>query len=122
GLTLSKNQAVHVQRSFDELAGPRSKRVLLQGWEQFHEPVDRIVSIGAFEHFGYDRYDSFFTMAYDALPPDGVMLLHTIVRASDEEVWGRKIPLTMRVVRFTKFMMEEIFPGGYLPKAADVEE
>ena len=50
----------------------------LQGWEEFDEPVDRIVSIGAFEHFGLDRYDDFFKMAYDALPDDGVMLLHTI--------------------------------------------
>ena len=43
---------------------PRSKRVLLEGWEQFDEPVDRIVSIGAFEHFGHDRYDDFFKMTY----------------------------------------------------------
>ncbi len=49
-------------------ASPRSKRVLLEGWEQFDEPVDRIVSIGAFEHFGHDRYDDFFKMAYAALP------------------------------------------------------
>ena len=64
----------------------RSRRVFLAGWEEFHEPVDRIVSIGAFEHFGNARYDNFFTMAHSALPPDGVMLLHTIVRASIEEV------------------------------------
>ena len=44
---------------------------LLEGWEQFDEPVDRIVSIGAFEHFGFDRYDDFFTMAYNVLPDDG---------------------------------------------------
>src|SRR6201991_2318232 len=56
GLTLSKNQAAHVQRSFDEMDSPRSKRVFLAGWEEFDEPVDRIVSIGAFEHFGPDRY------------------------------------------------------------------
>src|SRR6516165_3160890 len=49
GLTLSKNQAAHAQKSLDELDNPRSKRVLLEGWEQFPEPVDRIVSIGAFE-------------------------------------------------------------------------
>ena len=55
--------------------------MLLQGWEQFDEPVDRIVSIGAFEHFGHDRYDDFFKMAYDVLPDDGVMLLHTITAA-----------------------------------------
>src|SRR5689334_19545168 len=47
GLTLSKNQTAHVQRLFDEIDSPRSKRVLLNGWEQFDEPIDRIVSIGA---------------------------------------------------------------------------
>ena len=79
GLTLSKNQAAHVQKTFDELDGPRTKRVLLQGWEQFDEPVDRIVSIGAFEHFGHDRLSGLLQMADGALPEDGIMLLHTIV-------------------------------------------
>ena len=60
--------------------------MLLEGWEQFHEPVDRIVSIGAFEHFGRDRYDDFFKMAYAALPDDGVMMLHTIIKPSAEEM------------------------------------
>ncbi len=55
GLTLSKNHAAHAQKLLDELDSPRSKQVLLEGWEQFHEPVDRIVPIGAFEHFGFDR-------------------------------------------------------------------
>ena len=121
GLTLSKNQAAHVQRSFDELDSPRSKRVLLEGWEQFREPVDRIVSIGAFEHFGFDRYDEFFKMAYRALPSDGVMLLHTIVKPSDEEAAERGLALTMRLLKFVKFIMDEIFPGGNLPKVAQVE-
>ena len=30
-----------------------------------------VVSIGAFEHFGRDRYDEFFKKAYAALPADG---------------------------------------------------
>ena len=84
----------------------------LQGWEQFHESVDRIVSIGAFEHFGPDRYDDFFKMAYEALPADGVMMLHTIVKPSDEEFTERGLPMTMRQLRFFKFIMDEIFPGG----------
>src|SRR6478752_237678 len=49
GLTLSKNQAAHVQKTFDAMDTARSRRVLLHGWEEFDEPVDRIVSIGAFE-------------------------------------------------------------------------
>jgi cyclopropane-fatty-acyl-phospholipid synthase len=122
GLTLSKNQALHVQQLFDGSESTRSKRVLLEGWEQFDEPVDRIVSIGAFEHFGSDRYNAFFKMAYEALPADGVMLLHTIVLPSDEEFTARGMPITMRHLKFFKFIMDEIFPGGRLPKVTDVQE
>jgi cyclopropane-fatty-acyl-phospholipid synthase len=116
GLTLSENQKSHVQRMLDRQPSTRSKRVLLEGWEQFHEPVDRIVSIGAFEHFGRDRYGDFFKMAYEALPADGVMMLHTIIKPDDDEFQATGLPLTMKLLRFTKFIMEEIFPGGDLPK------
>jgi cyclopropane-fatty-acyl-phospholipid synthase len=92
GLTLSKNQAAHVQKTFDELDSPRTKRILLAGWEEFDEPVDRIVSIGAFEHFGHDRYDDFFKMAYDALPDDGVMLLHTITGLTPQQMTELGMP------------------------------
>jgi cyclopropane-fatty-acyl-phospholipid synthase len=122
GLTLSKNQAAYAQKVLDATDSPRSKDVRLQGWEQFHEPVDRIVSIGAFEHFGFDRYDDFFKMAYTALPPGGVMLLHTIVVPTVEEIEQRQIKVTMKLIRFVKFIMDEIFPGGRLPSVAVVED
>ena len=122
GLTLSKNQATHVQKMFDEMDTPRSRRVFLEGWEQFHEPVDRIVSIGAFEHFGLERYPAFFKMAYQVLPGDGVMLLHTIVRLTFKE--GREIglKLTRELVHFSQFILTEIFPGGWLPSTPMVED
>jgi cyclopropane-fatty-acyl-phospholipid synthase len=122
GLTLSNNQLAHVQGLFAESDSPRSKRVLLQGWEQFTEPVDRIVSIGAFEHWGFERYDAFFKMAYDLMPADGVMLLHTIANASEKEIQERRLPTTMSLLRFIKFIVTEIFPGGRLPLVAQVEE
>jgi cyclopropane-fatty-acyl-phospholipid synthase len=122
GLTLSRNQQAHVQQVLDEMDSTRSRRVLLQGWEQFREPVDRIVSIGAFEHFGRDRYEEFFKMAYEVLPADGIMMLHTIIKPSDEEFAARELPITMRYLRFFKFIMDEIFPGGDLPQAKVVEE
>ncbi|EUA05432.1 cyclopropane mycolic acid synthase 3 [Mycobacterium kansasii 824] len=122
GLTLSRNQHAHVQRLLDEHPSARSKRVLLQGWEQFDEKVDRIVSIGAFEHFGRNRYTDFFAMAYRVLPADGMMLLHTIIKPSDEEFAERGLPITMTKLRFMKFIMDEIFPGGDLPSAKVVEE
>ncbi len=115
GLTLSENQAEHVQKTFDELDTPRTRRVLLEGWEKFHEPVDRIVSVGAFEHFGRQRVGRFFKMACQVLPSDGVMLLHTIVRPSFKDARKRGMKLTHEIVHFSQFILTEIFPGGWLP-------
>jgi cyclopropane-fatty-acyl-phospholipid synthase len=122
GLTLSKNQAAHVQKSFDAMDNPRSKQVLLAGWEEFSEPVDRIVSIGAFEHFGTDRYSDFFKMAYHALPGDGVMLLHTITDLTKQEIIDKGLPISIELLRFVIFIQREIFPGGRLPKIPTVQE
>lgn len=122
GLTLSKNQAAHVQQSFDQLDSPRTRRVLLQGWEQFDEPVDRIVSIGAFEHFGHDRHADFFAKAYRILPADGVMMLHTITGFTKQQMTDRGLPLTLRVIRFFHFIKTQIFPGGAPPIVEMVEE
>jgi cyclopropane-fatty-acyl-phospholipid synthase len=121
-LTLSENQAAHVQKMFDTMDTPRTRRVLLEGWEKFHEPVDRIVSIGAFEHFGRLRYPRFFKMAYEVLPSDGIMLLHTIVRPTFKEARAQGNPLTHEIVHFVQFILAEIFPGGWLPTVPVVEE
>ncbi len=122
GLTLSRNQAAHVQTVLDAVPGDRDRRVELRGWEEFTGKVDRIVSIGAFEHFGYDRYGRFFDMAYRALPDDGIMLLHTITRAGPEEREELNLPVTMTLLRFTKFIGDEIFPGGQIPVISEIEK
>jgi cyclopropane-fatty-acyl-phospholipid synthase len=121
GLTLSENQLHYAEKAFAAMDSPRSMRVLLAGWEQFDEPVDRIVSIGAFEHFGHDRWDPFFAMTHAVLPDDGVMLLHTITRLTLDEVKDRGIPLSMDAARFAMFIAREIFPGGQLPAIEAVE-
>lgn len=121
GLTLSKNQCEHVADLLEASDSPRLKRVELRGWEEFDEPVDRIVSIGAFEHFGHDRYEDFFAMAHSVLPDDGVMLLHSITSLSRDELARRGVPLTMDLLRFVRFIITEIFPGGQLPQIPAVE-
>jgi cyclopropane-fatty-acyl-phospholipid synthase len=122
GLTLSKNQAVYAQAALDAMDTSRSRQVLLEGWDCFDEPVDRIVSIGAFEHFGHDRYDDFFAMAYNVLPPGGVMLLHTISGLTFPQMQERGLPLTFSMARFIKFIVTEIFPGGRLPTIEMVQD
>jgi cyclopropane-fatty-acyl-phospholipid synthase len=122
GLTLSKNQHARCEQVLAAVDTNRSHQVLLHGWEDFNQPVDRIVSIGAFEHFGFDRYDDFFNMAHEALPDDGVMLLHTITALTGPQMVERGMPLTFNFARFVKFMITEIFPGGRLPSIEKVED
>jgi cyclopropane-fatty-acyl-phospholipid synthase len=129
GLTLSENQLAHDKAKFAEMDSPRRKEVRLQGWEHFDEPVDRIVSLGAFEHFadgagdaGYERYATFFKKFYNLMPDDGRMLLHTIVVPTAEEAKERNLPTTMTLLRFIKFILTEIFPGGKLPLISQVDD
>jgi cyclopropane-fatty-acyl-phospholipid synthase len=123
GLTLSENQKQHIEDYwFANSKSSRHMEVRLQPWEEFEGQVDRVVSIGAFEHFGFNNYDDYFKKTYSWMPTDGVMLLHTIIIPSDEEIQAKKLPLTMSRVRFIKFIMDEIYPGGRLPLAAQVEE
>lgn len=127
GLTLSENQVAHCEQKFAEMASSRRKQVRLQGWEGFDEPVDRIVSLGAFEHFAdgvgsYERYDDFFTMCHRVLPDDGVMLLHSIVVPTAEEGERMGLKKTMSLLRFIHFILTEIYPGGRLPQVSIVDE
>jgi cyclopropane-fatty-acyl-phospholipid synthase len=122
GLTLSHNQMAHIEQLFAQSDSPRTKEVRLQPWEEWEGQVDRVVSIGAFEHFGFGKYDDYFKRTFNAMPDDGVMLLHSIVIPSDEEIRERKLPLKMSTVRFIKFILDEIYPGGRLPLAAQIEQ
>ena len=123
GLTLSENQKKHIEENrFAKSTSTRRMEVRLQPWEEFDEPVDRVVSIGAFEHFGFGKYDDYFKKTFELLPDDGVQLLHTIIVPTDEEVKEKQLKITMTHLRFIKFIMNEIYPGGRLPLAALVRE
>ncbi|KUI04902.1 SAM-dependent methyltransferase [Mycolicibacterium acapulense] len=123
GLTLSENQKRHIEENrFANIKSDRKMEVRLQPWEEFEGRVDRIVSIGAFEHFGFNKYDDYFKKTFNWMPDDGVMMLHTIIIPEDEEIKAKGLPLTMSRVRFIKFIMDEIYPGGRLPLASMVRE
>lgn len=115
GLTLSKNQRAYAQRLIDAVDSERSGQVLLHGWEEFSLPVDRIVSIEAFEHFGHERYNEFFARCFDILPDDGRMAIQSSVSYHPYDLNARGKKLTFETARFIKFIVTEIFPGGRLP-------
>lgn len=94
----------------------------MQGWEEFNDKVDRIVTIGAFEAFKQERYPISFERAYDILPNDGRMLLHTILAHTQQFFRENGIAITISDLKFMKFIGEEIFPGGQLPAVEDIEK
>ncbi len=112
GLTLSAQQFELARSRLADL-GERAE-IRLQGWEEFDEPVDRIVSIGAFEHFREERYAAFFSKCHRLLPADGRMLLHSIVKPSLAEINAKGLEITHEDVLFNKFILKAIFPGGQL--------
>jgi len=111
GLTLSRNQVAFASHLLRDT--PRAE-IRLQGWEEFDEPVDRIVSIGAFEHFRHKRYGEFFTRCRSILPKGGRMLLHTIVQQDPDVLKARGLRLEREDMLFTIFIRKRIFPGGQL--------
>ncbi len=122
GITLSKNQSEYARKRLARLDTTRSIEVRLQGWEEFDEPVDRIVSIGAFEAFKVERYPLFFDKAYSLLPDDGRMLLHTILAHTQKFFRDNGIKVTISDLKFMRFIEAEIFPGGRLPAVEDIED
>jgi cyclopropane-fatty-acyl-phospholipid synthase len=121
GITLSRNQSEYSRKLLASIPTERTVEVRLQGWEEFDEPVDRIVSIGAFEAFKADRYPLFFERAYSILPAGGRMLLHTILAHTQKFFRDNGIKLTITDLRFARFIAAEIFPGGQLPAVEDIE-
>jgi cyclopropane-fatty-acyl-phospholipid synthase len=122
GLTLSKNQRALGQVLLDQIDTDRSRRMLLRGWEEFDEPVDRIVSIEAFEAFPKSRYKAFFDLCYRIMPSGGRMVLQTIMGHPLKRWPEMGIPITMTDLRFMRFIAAEIFPGGAVPCDEDVVE
>ena len=122
GLTLSKNQHARSQRLLATVDTNRTREVRLQNWEDFTEPVDRIVSIEAFEHFGHENYDDFFKRTFGIMPEDGRMTVQSSVSYHPDDLHARGKKLSFETARFIKFIVTEIFPGGRLPSIEMVDE
>ena len=120
GITLSRNQFEYSKAKLASIPTERNVEVRLQGWEEFEDKVDRIVTIGAFEAFKMERYAAFFERSYSILPDDGRMLLHTILTYTQKQMHERGVTLMMSDVRFMRFIGTLIFPGGQLPAQEDI--
>ena len=108
GVTVSKEQAAYAKERYAHL--PLEFR--LQDYRELvpkslDGPVDRVVSIGMFEHVGRRNHRAFMQVVRRCLADDGLALLHTIGkrrRGSSIDPWIDKY----------------IFPNGDLPSIGQV--
>lgn len=89
GLTLSQTQRDYCLRTLAPHSQGRRIDIRVQPWEEFDEPIDRIVSIETFEHFRQDQHLAFFTRCRSLLEPTGRMVLQSTCAASSSSPRAR---------------------------------
>ncbi len=107
GLTLSEEQYDVATTRVREAGLDKLVRFHLMDYRNWSTPVDRIVSVGMFEHVGVNHYRTFFEKVRGSLKADGVALIHAIGRADGP---GSTNP----------WISKYIFPGGYSPAVSEV--
>ena len=103
GVTISKQQAEFAQDSCKSL----DVRIELKDYRELNAQYDCIVSVGMFEHVGYQNYKKYMEVVHRCLKDDGLFLLHTIGRNQSgraTEPWINKY----------------IFPNGMTPSAQQI--
>ncbi len=107
GITLSEEQLATARKRAAELGVGQHVDFQLLDYRAVTGEFDRIVSVGMFEHVGRPNYQTFFETIRDRLKPDGIALVHTIMRADGPGVTN-------------PFTAKYIFPGGYAPALSEI--
>ncbi len=107
GLTLSEEQLLAAKARAKDAGLEHMVTFELLDYRSWTRPVDRIVSVGMFEHVGINHYKTFFDKIRAVLKEDGVALIHAIGRADGP---GSTNP----------WIAKYIFPGGYSPAVSEV--
>jgi len=107
GISLSENQIKFCKSKAKELNMNNQVHFELCDYRKIKDKFDRIVSVGAFEHFGKKFYKTFFKKVKNILNDDGICLLHTI-----GSVGPPGPPQT--------WIQKRIFPGGIVPSLSDM--
>ncbi len=107
GISLSENQINYCNKKVKELKLDNQVHFELCDYRAVKGNFQRIVSVGAFEHFGRKFYKTFFKKIHNIMTDNGICLLHTIGSVDPP---GPTQP----------FIQKRIFPGGIIPSLSDI--
>ena len=103
GVTVSSEQVAYTRKRYGAAVQP-----LLLDYRHYAGPsVDRLVSVGMFEHVGHKNFRTYFSCARRYLKEDGLFLLHTI--------WENE-----RYPVIDAWQDKYIFPNGDLPSLGEI--
>ena len=108
GITLSKNQHIHVQRLIEDKGLKGRVRMELRDYRELGETegFDKIASVGMFEHVGAVNVPGYFRKIFRLLKPGGLVMNHGITS-------GNLHPGQLGA-GMGDFIEKYIFPGGEL--------
>ena len=108
GITLSSEQLRGARELAEREGVADLVRFELINYQDVEGEFDRVISVGMFEHVGRGNRDQYFAAVKRLLVQGGVSVLHTITQQQPRRVdaWVDKY----------------VFPGGYLPLVAEIEE
>ena len=107
GISLSENQINYCNKKAKELKLDNQVHFELCDYRAVKGNFQRIVSVGAFEHFGKKFYKTFFKKINNIMTDDGICLLHTIGSIDSP---GPVEP----------FIQKHVFPGGIVPSLSEL--
>ena len=107
GISLSENQINYCKKKAKELKKDNQVNFELCDYREIKQKFQKVVSVGAFEHFGKKFYKTFFKKINNIMTADGICLLHTI---GSVDTPGPIQP----------FIQKRIFPGGIIPSLSDL--
>ena len=107
GISLSENQINYCKKKAKDLNMDNQVHFELCDYRKVDKKFEKIVSVGAFEHFGKKFYKTFFKKIENIMTDDGICLLHTIGSVDapgPAQSWIQK----------------RIFPGGIIPSLSEM--
>jgi len=107
GISLSENQIKYCKEKAKKLNLDNQVNFELMDYRSVNDKFDRIVSVGAFEHFGKKFYKTFFKKVGNIMNDNSICLLHTIGTIDEP---GPAQP----------FIQKYIFPGGIVPSLSEM--
>jgi len=107
GISLSENQINYCKKKAKDLNMDNQVHFELCDYRKVDKKFEKIVSVGAFEHFGKKFYKTFFKKIENIMTDDGICLLHSI--GSVDEPGPAQ-----------SWIQKRIFPGGIIPSLSEM--